>query len=286
MKLQIANKDRALLLVASLALAAIAVIGWSLAGEPALIVLQLLASLLLLVVLLVMYARLSEEMREIQRVHEYRRKQDYRQIESLFSLFFALKPDLPLPTARGWAASPDLLRKITEVILTEKPRLVVEASSGVSTLIIAYCLRRLGAGKVVSLEHDAEYASSNRSLISSHGLEDIATIVHAPLKEFDLNDGQWLWYDSDRLNIDQPIDLLVVDGPPGDIQKLSRYPAVPLLYSRLNSRATIILDDGHRPDEKEIVARWEEEFSHVSSEFLDTEKGTYVIRKNERGAGG
>jgi Methyltransferase domain len=285
MKLRITKKDGALILIASILLLVVAVTGWLLLGEAALIILPVLSGILILVVVLEMYRRLSAELSEKDQNQEYQRNQDYRQIESFLSLFFTLKPSLPLPDTRGWAASPDLLKKITEVILIEKPSLVIEASSGVSTLVIAYCLKKLGKGKVVSLEHDAKYAAISQSLISFHGLEDIATIVYAPLKGFESNDQRWLWYNTDRLKIDQPIDLLVVDGPPGNIQKLSRYPALPLLYRHLNNKSTIILDDGHREDEKKIVALWEKEFSHISSEFLDMERGAYLIHKNDQAEG-
>ena len=281
MKLLITKKHVGLVLIASLSLLGVGVIGWWLLGEAALMILPVLSVMLTLVVLLEVYGRLSEKLSETYRNLEQQRNQDYRQIESFFSLCFTLEPRLPLPNTRGWAASPDLLKKITEVILTERPSLVMEASSGVSTLVIAYCLKQLGQGRLISLEHDAKFAAINQSLISFHGLEDIATIVHAPLKGFESNDHKWLWYNTDRLTIDQPIDLLVVDGPPGNIQKLSRYPALPLLYRHLNNRSTIILDDGHREDEKTIVRLWEKEFSHISSEFLDLEKGAYVIHRND-----
>jgi Methyltransferase domain len=285
MKLRTTKKDGALILIASILLLVVAVTGWLLLCEATLIILPVLSGVLILVVVLEMYRRLSAELSEKDQNQEYQRNQDYRQIESFLSLFFTLKPSLPLPDTRGWAASPDLLKKITEVILIEKPSLVIEASSGVSTLVIAYCLKKLGKGKVVSLEHDVKYAAISQSLISFHGLEDIATIVYAPLKGFESNDQRWLWYNTDRLKIDQPIDLLVVDGPPGNMQKLSRYPALPLLYRHLNNKSTIILDDGHREDEKKIVALWEKEFSHISSEFLDMERGAYLIHKNDQAEG-
>jgi hypothetical protein len=84
------------------------------------------------------------------------------------------------------------------------------------------------------------------------------------------------------LKIDQPIDLLVVDGPPGNIQKQSRYPALPLFYRQLSDRSTIILDDGLREDEQRIVARWEREFDNLSIQFLSLEKGAYVIHKGSQ----
>ena len=197
-------------------------------------------------------------------------------------MFFTLKPSLPLPNTRGWAISPDLLKKITEVILIERPSLIVELGSGVSTLIIAYCLKQLGKGKVISLEHNDEYVAISQNFISSHKLEEIATIIYAPLKTFEIDEETWLWYNTDCLKIEQPIDLLVVDGPPKNVQKLSRYPALPLLYKDLNEHSIIILDDGDREDEKKIIEMWKKEFSQISSEFIDTEKGAYIIYKNHK----
>ena len=277
--LRMTRQDTWIVLIASLALLAVTAIGWLVLGEAALVVVPALSTIPLLVVILRVYRRLGEQIREAHRAQRYQRRQDYRQIESLVSLLFALKPRVPLPNTRGWAASPDLLKKIAEVIFTEKPRLVVEASSGVSTLVIAYCLKQLGSGSVVSLEHDATFARISQSFVSSHGLEEVATVVYAPLKEVERKGQKWLWYDLEGVKIDRPIDLLVVDGPPGNLQELSRYPALPLLYEHLNSKATIILDDGRREDEKRMVALWEKEFSHLSTEFLETEAGTYIIHK-------
>jgi Methyltransferase domain len=283
MKMRLTKKDTALVLGAAILLLSVGVIGWSLLGDAAVIMLSILFAVLatlVLVVLLDVYRRVSDQYQDLRRSQESQRNAAYRQIESLFSLFFTIKPTLPLPEMRGWAASPDLLKKITEVILTETPDVVVEASSGASTLVIAYCLKQLGKGKVISLEHDAKHAEMSRRLISFHSLENIATVLHAPLTEIVINDQKWLWYDTACLKVDRPIDLLVVDGPPGHLQALSRYPALPVLYRQLSKKATIILDDGRRDDEKKIVLRWEQEFQ-ISSEFLNLEKGAYVVHKND-----
>jgi hypothetical protein len=283
MKMMLTKKDTALVLGAAIVLLSVGVIGWVLLGDAAVIMLSILFAVLatlVLVVILDVYRRLTDQYLNLRRSQESQRNAAYRQIESLFSLFFTIKPTLPLPEMRGWAASPDLLKKITEVILTETPDVVVEASSGTSTLVIAYCLKQLGKGKVVSLEHDAKHAAMSQRLISFHRLENIATVLHAPLTEIVINDQKWLWYNTEGLKVDRPIDLLVVDGPPGHLQALSRYPALPVLYRQLSKRATIILDDGRRDDEKKIVSRWEQEF-HISPEFLNVEKGAYVIHKND-----
>lgn len=296
------QQDSVLVLGVFVVLIIVGVVGWQIIGEPIFIVLLALALAIVLVILLEMYRRLSEEFRNIwqtqnsqlaqysqqleaQQTQHYQQiesqqKRHYQQIESLFSLFSTLKFNLPLPYTGGWAASADLLKKLVELILLNQPDLVVEASSGVSTLIIAYCLKQVGKGKVIALEHDAKYVVSSQKMIELHGLENIATIVHAPLKEFSLNDKPWLWYDTDCLKIDQSIDLLVIDGPPGSIQKCSRYPALPLLYSQLSHHADILLDDGYRDDEQEIAALWDNEFAEISLEFLDLEKGAYLFHKN------
>ena len=279
MKIEIARRHAAILSLASIFVLAGTLFAWSLLDEAALIILAILSELVVLVVILEVYRRLSAKLSEKQARFECQLNHDYRQIESLFSLFFTLRPTVPLPNTRGWASSPDLLKKIMELILTKKPDLVVEASSGVSTLVIAYCLKQLGKGRVVSLEHDVKYATSSREVILLHDLADIATVVHAPLRTFQIKDREWLWYDTDCLKSDQPVDVLVVDGPPLGIQNLSRYPALPLLYKYLNNLAIIILDDGNREDEKKIVSLWEDEFRDLSSEFLDTEKGAFIVEK-------
>ncbi|MBM4032651.1 MAG: class I SAM-dependent methyltransferase [Planctomycetes bacterium] len=206
-----------------------------------------------------------------------------RQAESLFYLFFRLRPDQPFPPCDAGAASPDLLREITQLVLDEKPELVLEAGSGVSTLFVAYALRSAGQGRVMSLEHSPEYADLSEKLLASHGLKDYATVVRAPLKRTGIAGRDWLWYDLGALKLDQPVDLFIVDGPPAPVQRLARYPALPLLHGRLREGAAIILDDGCREDEKEIVAMWCREFPGLQCRFLPLEKGAFLLRAPRAG---
>lgn len=279
--LRTTNRDHALLIAALLLLLAIGFIATPLIGPAAAIVVSSLAGVVVLWVVLAVYRRLSDDARVNQERQDEQQRQNYRQIEALFSLFFTLKPALPLPEMRAWAGSPDLLKKIAEIVLMDRPVLVVEASSGVSTLVIAYCLKQLGRGKVVALEHEAKYAEASARMVACHGLQDIATIVHAPLREVAIGDRKWLWYDLDQLRVDAPIDLLVVDGPPDTIQQLARYPAVPLLHKQLRPGSKVMLDDSNRPQETEIVARWAKEFG-LSAESFPMEKGACILTKADR----
>lgn len=54
--------------------------------------------------------------------------------------------------------------------------------------------------------------------------------------------------------------MLIVDGPPGRVNKDARYPALPLLHERLNPGAHVFLDDATRPDERRILTQWLAEF--------------------------
>ncbi|MFC1883151.1 class I SAM-dependent methyltransferase [Thermodesulfobacteriota bacterium] len=203
----------------------------------------------------------------------------YKQVESLFSIFYTLRPHLPFPDSRKWAASPDFLKKIIEIIIEVRPQNIVEVSSGVSTLVAAYSLKKIGKGKILSLEHDPIHVSANKRLLSTHGLQDVAEIVYAPLKKISIGEGVWLWYDLDCLDFEGDIDLLVIDGPPGNIQKMVRYPALPLLFGRLSEKGVILMDDGNREDEQEIVKLWKKEFGQLKYEYIATEKGAYLIRQ-------
>jgi predicted O-methyltransferase YrrM len=80
----------------------------------------------------------------------------YQQLESLISVTSILSLRTPLPPMRGWAISPDFGVLLVAEILRKKPRQVLELGSGVSTLLIAYCLEKIGHGRVVSFDHDKD----------------------------------------------------------------------------------------------------------------------------------
>lgn len=224
---------------------------------------------------------LEEQRRELKRTVatvQQNSLHDYWQVEALLNILTTLRPQRPLPYTRKWAASPDLLRHVMNVVLDEHPSLVVEASSGTSTVLIAYLLKRAGVGKVISLEHDAAYAEQTRKNLRAHGLEAWAEVVHAPLVEHQLEGRSWKWYDLRGVTLPGAIDLLVIDGPPENIQPMARYPAVPLLQQWFGKRTIVVLDDGGRPDETAIAERWAKEFKAAEQTYLYLEKGGWQLR--------
>ena len=185
-----------------------------------------------------------------------------------------------LPFTPDWSAAADFLNIIAEHCLSAKPGIIVECSSGLSTLIIARCCQLNQHGRVYSLENGAEYAEKTRQELKAFGLEDYATVLDAPLENINLHDRDYLWYSNQSLP-DNPIDMIVIDGPPGFIQKNSRYPALPLFYDKCSDHCTLYLDDAAREDEKEIIDKWKTRYTNTRHQYIETERGCSVLIINK-----
>lgn len=204
--------------------------------------------------------------------------ENYRQSEELCNLLYEIKPVLPLPPFRKSAISPDTGRYLYDFVIQTKPQTIVECGSGNSTLILAYALKKLGGQRrVISLENSVEYGGKTMESIKRHSLEKFVDLKISPLKRYKINNEVFLWYDLSKLKIIK-IDLLFVDGPPGFIQPLSRFPALPLMGQYLKPEATIILDDAKRSDEEKFSRMWVNMFQ-LQKFFIPTEKGLYLFKK-------
>jgi hypothetical protein len=185
---------------------------------------------------------------------------------------------LPLDLS-GWAADPILINNAVRLMIETRPALVVECGSGKSTVMLGRCLRALGHGQVISLEHDPIYAEQTRELLRLHAIADVATVVTAPLVPFGGGTTAGLWYGAEyEAMITQPIDILLVDGPPGSSAPRARYPAVPLLKSRLAAECWILLDDGDRPDERAIAHAWTTELG-AKLVYLEGGRGGWLLHR-------
>jgi predicted O-methyltransferase YrrM len=179
----------------------------------------------------------------------------------------------------GWGADPLLMQYAVELLSEVRPRLVVECGSGSSTVILAQCLRRLGTGRLVSLEHDPAYARRTLAQLQLHGLEDVVTLVTAPLSERRTSDGRtFRWYAPVyESGLDEPVQVVLVDGPPRTEGPRARYPALPLLAPHFAPGCVFLLDDGDRPDERSIAADWSREFG-LAAVRLPTGRGARLLR--------
>ncbi len=176
------------------------------------------------------------------------------------------------PAAGGWAATPQtLLAMVGAVQAREGEVLVVECGSGTSTIWLAAAMRQRGSGRVVAVEHEAEFAEATREHLRRNHLEDWAEVRYAPLAPVTVGETTYDWYDVACFEDLHSIDVLFVDGPPWRTGESARYPAVPVLGERLAPGAMVVLDDVGRDQEKVIAKRWTTE-----------EHGTRRLTKDRR----
>lgn len=214
---------------------------------------------------------------EIKNELEEKTENVISQIESLLGLYADLELKKSIPKTRGWAGSPDFLWNIARLAQKNKPRVVVECSSGVSTVVLAQSLKLNGSGHVYSMDHDPVFAEKTRQELLRHNLEDWATVVDAPITQHHIADKKWPWYSLEFLPDNFSIDMLVIDGPPTHIGEFARYPAGPLLFDKLNNTGVVFLDDAGRESEKDVLARWEIEFSDLKQVEISCEKGCVYL---------
>ena len=244
----------------------------------------------ILLALLVLTGLVAVTLHKVRKIHlatftlasdvgAIRRETDslFTQLQALATLERKLALAQPLPPLRGWAGSPDFLLVVANEIERRKPKIILECSSGASTLVCARMLQLQGHGHVYSLEHDAAYAAANEQTIAQHGLAQFATIVRAPLK---VADSPTPWYASEMIPRGiGGVDLLVVDGPPSPVGPLARYPAMPKLVGLLSPHAAVIVDDAGRDDERAMLERWRQEFPDFVQTVVPCEKGCVVLTR-------
>lgn len=216
----------------------------------------------------------------LHRVREQQDASQLRQIQALVSLHQLIPFKSVSPWMTGWAATPEFAATMYDIVRERKPRNVLELGSGASSVIVAAALNQNGEGHLVSIDQDADYAAQTRSLLERHGLSHRAEVYHAPLVQTELEDTRWIWYDTSRFPADALFDMLIIDGPHRELQKMARYPALPLLMDRLTANAVIVLDDASRKDEKRAVERWQSRFDGLNVRYLDSKKGTAVLSRS------
>lgn len=199
-------------------------------------------------------------------------------MSSYQSLEKKLAFDKALPVTEHWSAAADFLELISDYCLQNKPRVIVECSSGTSSLVLAQCCQLNGVGHVYSLENGEEYVKQTSRQLDDFLLSGYCDVMHSPLQGIRLGEERYQWYAFDNLP-DIEIDMLVIDGPPGFLQKYSRYPALPVLSERMAQHCAVFLDDAARDDEQELVKRWLSEEPDFQAEYIENERGCFILRK-------
>ena len=205
----------------------------------------------------------------------------YSQLESLSWLQRRLLATTQLPSLRNWACSPDVLLRLHTHIIETKPKIVVEFGSGASTIVIADALHQNGTGTLISVEHSETYFDETLSELQQNHLQHWVELRLGKLetwsdKHLNSADVLPLWYPTSVLTDIENIDLLWIDGPPGNTCLYSRYPALPALYKQFSDNIEIWVDDTVRQEEKDICESWATEYE-FNLQYHALEKGLGIL---------
>ncbi len=164
----------------------------------------------------------------------------------------------------GWAIEEDLVDLVDSLLgQFEKPSLI-EFGSGRGSKSLAHLIKKHN-GKMSSIEGDENWANFVDNELKLNNLSDYVQILHAPLaSRIEMGIPTKFYSETflDYLNF--KIDLVIVDGPQGDISPVARYPALKSIYNKLNNeKFYVILDDYNRVDEKLIIEMWRLEFPQL-----------------------
>ena len=197
----------------------------------------------------------------------------YRQITAYSDIKEIIGPGVPLGPLRGFALSPDaLLNILRDIVARGNPR-VVEFGMGESTIAIAAALQQLGAGSLVSIEHEEKYLKVICRRLVSAGLIDRVDARIVPLRHYEDLDGSGAFESYDLAEQDEEFDVAIVDGPVGSLGVATRI--VPLLWAiaRLKGERVVYLDDAYRKAERTFADGDQIKNSEINAEWLACEKG-------------
>ena len=177
----------------------------------------------------------------------------------------AMLPGPYLPWSAGTMRPAGLVTVCNDIVLNDRRR-IVELGSGISTVLLARLLtqRALPGGVLMAVvEHDDFWAQWVGEQLDREGTGTDLTVVRSALTPHPRAERGLRWYGEAALADGlrealqgDPIDLLVVDGPPAHAvgHGLARYPALPALGDRLAPGATVVLDDAERQVSRRFCA--------------------------------
>lgn len=182
-------------------------------------------------------------------------ERDARQeARDLWGLSHTMTDGRPWPPPGGWALGADAIAWLLREMHTRNSHVVVELGPGTSSIVLASSAAM--DLKMVGIEHDQRFLDTVSKQLALSGL-DTYRLEHIPLKARTHGQRTVQWYDDQILDaMPDQIDVLIVDGPPNWSGTGNRSPAWGALGEKMDDGALILVDDTHRPDERDMVGRW------------------------------
>ena len=182
----------------------------------------------------------------------------------------------PLPELGGIRVSPDFAGLLLDEIFKRRPRVIAEFGCGASTILAASALRRIGAGKIFSFDHEAEFVAATQAELVKRGLTEWAEVRHAPLVPSRAEPSILTYAEVAWAGLDG-VELAVVDGPPGWIKGARRGVIVDAIAAKLTPGARVLFDDGMRTEIKASLTSWTQRNPQWTAGWIDLEKGAWTL---------
>jgi hypothetical protein len=148
---------------------------------------------------------------------------------------------------------------------------ILECGSGLSTLVVAAVASVLGR-ELYSLEHHAGWREKVQTELNRFGLNSVAHLPTTSLVSY----GDFSWYDVTEASIPTGLTLVICDAPPHSTQG-GRSGLLPVMRNRFAPGCRVLMDDGIRQAERDIVRKWQADFGGTVTEDL-TGKGILVYQ--------
>ena len=186
----------------------------------------------------------------------------------------------------GGALRPFCMAYILNEILISQRKSIIEFGSGISTILIARLIKLNNLSvKFISIEHNKDWIDVLNSQLKNEGLHDIVEIVHADLVKQNSELGEVISYEFKKIEeviTDIKFDLVIVDGPPANIEnnKYSRFPVLLYLKNNLSNNYCFLLDDAERRGENTIIKDYKNRYPNLMFTLVGKTLGVF---RNEVG---
>jgi hypothetical protein len=155
-------------------------------------------------------------------------------------------PDTFYPV--GPAANHSFMYFVARVLQDHRFTDVLDLGAGQVSILIDRIRQKTGNFTVRTVEHDPFWAEKISSQVSHE-------VICAPLAARRVHEHQIRWYDLPPSVWRQPVDLLIVDGPPahdGDI-RYARIGALDIAAAVLQKDFVVVVDDSERAGEQALI---------------------------------
>lgn len=163
----------------------------------------------------------------------------------------------------GWALCVDTIDHLVETIQEVRPSAILEFGSGISSLALAWAMKRLygvtSRPCLFSIDQSSLYIERTRELLSRHGLTDQVRFLQADLTRQTVGGLATRCYELspsvlESFFVGARPDMVIIDGPAGE--NGVRFGTIPLVRDFMAPKAIVFLDDGLRDSELSTADLW------------------------------